>query len=349
MMRKIRLAWVSTYNVACGLATYSEQLLQFFDKEIFDITIIGNNQPPIRQDPTNMVRLWSDWGGPLEDVKNYTLKNGFDAVLFNFHHSLMDLSNLADTLDSLHDAAIHTYLVLHKTIDEPRNGSFVSLRDIADALQSCTCLIVHTLDDVERLRTFGLTDNVVLLPHGVVETPWLNAAVTRSLLGLNNFGPIIGTFGFVTPLKGLRELIHAFALTLRKYPNALLLMLNAEFPTAECRAERDTCLMLIRELGIKDRVQFINEFLDPDEMQFLLSACDAIIFAYQHSNESASGAVRVGLASGRPVGTTPLPIFSDLSELVHQFSGTSAADIAGGISTILDEKISARGDRPQAT
>jgi glycosyltransferase involved in cell wall biosynthesis len=338
MTRKIRLAWVSTYNVVCGLATHSEQLLEFFDRDIFEITIIGNNQQPTRPDPPNMVRLWSNHNGTLDDVRNYILQNNFDAAFFNFHFALMDLNSLANTLSSLHAAGIDTYLTLHKTIDEPRDGSFVSLREIADALGASTRLIVHALSDIERLKTFELTDNVVLLPPGVADGPSLHVGTARSLLGIQSFNPIIGTFGFVTPLKGLRELIHGFALTLRRYPRALLLMLNAEFPVAESREEHEHCLTLIRELGIEDSVHFINDFLDLNEMQFLLSACDAIIFAYQHSNESASGAIRVGLAAGRPVGTTPLPIFAELSELVYQFSGFGAADIADGIKAMLDQQ-----------
>jgi len=45
--------------------------------------------------------------------------------------------------------------------------------------------------------------------------------------------------------------------------------------------------------------------------------------------------VRLGLAAGRPVATTPLPVFANLAGVVHHFSGTTAADIAEGIVTLL--------------
>ena len=75
---------------------------------------------------------------------------------------------------------------------------------------------------------------------------------------------------------------------------------------------------------------------------FLLSACDAIVFPYQQSEESASGAVRLGLAAGRPVLTTPLPIFADLSEIVYQLPGTEAWEIAEGIISLLGRRTTAR-------
>ncbi len=169
-----------------------------------------------------------------------------------------------------------------------------------------------------------MTENVVLLAHGVIDRPTLNADAVRSLLGLSDFGPVIGTFGFLLPGKGLTELIHSFALILRAYPAAYLLMVNADYPTPESQEQRERCLALVRLLDIEGHLRLINEFLEIEEILLLLSACDAIVFPYQRSEESASGAVRLGLAAGRPVLTTPLPIFSDLSEIVYQLPGTEA-------------------------
>jgi tetratricopeptide (TPR) repeat protein len=149
---------------------------------------------------------------------------------------------------------------------------------------------------------------------------------------------VIGSFGFLLPGKGLTELIHGFALILRTYPDAYLLMLNADYPTPESLEQRERCLALVRLLELEGRLTLINEFLDIEETLFLLSACDAIVFPYQRSEESASGAVRLGLAAGRPVLTTPLPIFSDLSDIVYQLPGTEAAEIANGIVSLLDDK-----------
>jgi tetratricopeptide (TPR) repeat protein len=160
----------------------------------------------------------------------------------------------------------------------------------------------------------------------------------RSLLGLSDFSPVIGTFGFLLPGKGLTELIHSFALILRAYPAAYLLMLNADYPTRESQEQRERCQALVRLLELEGHLTLINEFLDIEEMLLLLSACDAIVFPHQRSEESASGAVRLGLAAGRPVLTTPLPIFSDLSEIVYQLPGIEAWEIAEGILSLLGDE-----------
>jgi tetratricopeptide (TPR) repeat protein len=197
---------------------------------------------------------------------------------------------------------------------------------------------VHGIEDVNRLRELGVTENVVLVAHGVIERPSLNMGAARSLLGLSDFSPVIGTFGFLLPGKGLPELIHSFALILRAHPAAYLLILNADYPTPESQEQRERCLALVGLLELEGHLRLINEFLDINETLFFLNACDAIVFPYQRSEESASGAVRLGLAAGRPVLTTPLPIFSELAEIVYQLPGTEAWEIAEGILGLLDDK-----------
>src|SRR6516165_3640865 len=330
MRRKLRLAWISTYNARCGIAAYSEHLLEFFDKSAFEITILADDQEAIRPDPDNIVRLWSK-SGSLARVRSHLIANGFDAAFFQHNFSFFDSDDFADTLAALSEAGINTFVTFHRTKD------VVAHQRLAEGLQGCTRVFVHSLDDVNRLRDFGVSDNVALLAHGVIDRVAPDADAVRSLLGLSAFGPAIGTFGFMLPGKGLPELIHAFALILRAHPAAYLLMLNADYPTPESREERERCHALLRLLEVEDQVRLINDFLEIEETLFLLSACDVVVFPYQQSEESASGAVRLGLAAGRPVLTTPLPVFGDLSEVVHQLPGTNAPAIAEGILSVIGD------------
>ena len=338
MRRKLRLGWVSTYNARCGIATYSKHLLEFFDQSAFEITILADDQEAIGPDPDNIVRLWSKGGVGLARVTNYLITNGFDAVVFQYNFDFFDFGDFANTLTDLSEAGINTFVTFHRTRDLENYRSLVSDPKVAETLLSSSSIFVHCLEVANRLRECGVTGNVVLLAHGVIDRPTLNADAVRSLLGLSDFIPVIGTFGFLLPGKGLTELIHSFALILRAYPAAYLLMVNADYPAPESEEQRERCLALVRLLEIEGHVRLINEFLDIEEMLLLLSACDAIVFPYQRSEESASGAVRLGLATGRPVLTTPLPIFSDLSEIVYQLHGTGAREIAEGILTLLDDE-----------
>jgi hypothetical protein len=80
---------------------------------------------------------------------------------------------------------------------------------------------------------------------------------------------IIGSFGFLLPGKGLTELIYSFALILRAYPDAYLLMLNADYPTPESQEQRERCLALVRLLEMEGHLTLINEFLDIEDTLLL--------------------------------------------------------------------------------
>ena len=87
--------------------------------------------------------------------------------------------------------------------------------------------------------------------------------------------------------------------------------------------------------GLNDFIEFHNRFLSDEESLALLSEADLVVFPYQDTAESASGAVRYGMALNRPVAVTPIGIFEDMGGAVHTFSGISPKAIADGIQIIL--------------
>ena len=80
----------------------------------------------------------------------------------------------------------------------------------------------------------------------------------------------------------------------------------------------------------------ITDFLDDDVAISTLSKCELLVFPYQNTNESASGAVRMGVASGAPIAVSPIPIFDDIEGSIRM-RGTSVDDIVASISMLGDE------------
>src|SRR5262249_16791091 len=157
-------------------------------------------------------------------------------------------------------SGIETFVTFHSTQHLESDG-MATREQLVTALRTCTRVFVHNLDDVNRLRERGLVENVVLLAHGVINREPMDPSAVRSLLGLSRFSPVIGTFGFLLPGKGLTELIHSFAMILRAHPSAYMLMVNAEYPSKESREERRQCIALTELLELQDRVRLIDKFL----------------------------------------------------------------------------------------
>ena len=78
-----------------------------------------------------------------------------------------------------------------------------------------------------------------------------------------------------------------------------------------------------------------TDYLPDHEVLTQLHAADVLVFPYQHTQELASAAVRLGLASLVPVACTPLPIFDDVSNATYRLSDITPDAIADGINTLL--------------
>jgi O-antigen biosynthesis alpha-1,2-mannosyltransferase len=83
-------------------------------------------------------------------------------------------------------------------------------------------------------------------------------------------------------------------------------------------------------------VSIVSDYLNDTQSLEILCQSDLIVFPYQETGESASGAVRFGIATGRVVAVTPLTIFNDVRNLVHRLPGTTPVDIAKGIAQLAD-------------
>lgn len=121
-------------------------------------------------------------------------------------------------------------------------------------------------------------------------------------------GRTIGAFGFLQPYKGFWQLLDA----LRALPGSdLLLFSHAKCPDLERRwAEAASGLP----------VRHVAEFLPSAEIAHRLAAeADILVFWYEDAPlASASGAIRVGLATGVPVLASPTNWFSDLTDATYQ-------------------------------
>ena len=130
-------------------------------------------------------------------------------------------------------------------------------------------------------------------------------------------------------------------------------MVNAEYPVSGSAELIDKSKRLIESLDLKNKITMITDFLQDEISLAYLEKANLVVFSYQNTGESASGAIRYGLASKRPVAVTPLPIFDDVASAVFQLPGITPEDIAQGIKTYIsrikkgDEEIINLGKRAE--
>jgi O-antigen biosynthesis alpha-1,2-mannosyltransferase len=326
-----KIAWLSTWNTKCGIATYSEHLISNFPSK--DVVIFAPKcDSTIVADKSNCVRNWTagkDRNG-LEQITKEISSRLLNTIVIQFNYGFYNHAELSQFINDNHTFGRNIVIMMHATVNPPKlDEENFNLEFILPALKLCSRILVHSIADLNRLKNIGLIDNVALFPHGVLNYPEQKNSVKKSKY------PLIASYGFCLPHKGLEELVDAVALLKNQGSPVRLRLLNAEYPDPTSATQVKKLRAQIKKLKIENLVEFNYQYLEDSESLELLSAADLIIFAYQQTGESSSAAVRYGLATKRPVAVTPISIFNDISGAAFRLSGTDSTSIASSITDVL--------------
>lgn len=329
--RDPRIGWISTWHSKCGIATYSQHLVEAISGDVSVFSPVGENQL-IGHDSS--IRCWrlSKTRSDLWRVLTHPAAQTLDTFVIQFNYGFYNHADLSRFIAQAKTLNKTLVICLHATADPLHETDIAnfSLAWLAPSLAACDRVLVHSIDDLNRLKGLGLVDNVALFPHGVLRraTPPPPRPATST--------PVIATYGFALPHKGLPEMLHAFRRLHDMGRMIKLRMVNAEYPVPSSATLIEDLKRLTAQLGLTDHVEMYNRFLTDEESLALLTDADLVVFPYQGTSESASGAVRYGMAVERPVAVTPLSIFDDLEGATFRFDGTSPDHIAAGIAATLD-------------
>ena len=329
-----KIGWLSSWNTKCGIASYSEHLVQHLTHR--DVTVFApESYELIRPDEDFCKRIWKQGkqANGLQDVLAAVDVQGINTVVIQFNYGFFNHAEFSDLVDGCHDRGIKILLTLHSTlspVDASPKENF-DLEYIGDHLRKCDRILVHSIPDLNRLKALGLVNNVALFPHGVLASPKAEGSSENGELAT------IASYGFCLPHKGLEQLVDAVHILNQQGTPIRLQMTNAEYPAPESRTLVKHLRKKIEEYRLSDIVEFNSEFLEDGDSLARLAGASLIVYPYQHTGESASGAVRYGLASGTPVAVSPLDIFSDVSKATYTLPGLDPASVAAGIVSILDE------------
>ena len=333
----VHVAWVSPFGVRCGVAEYSRHLLS--NLEVGSVTVVADDRerlPDYTDLPgINVRRAWRiDDAVALEQISAGLAREDASVVVVQHQPGLLHWDTLAALLRRATGArGLPMVAVLHSTRHLATIGESERL-NVIDALRHAARVLVHTLDDLNRLRRWGVVENVALVPHGIGTIR--QARPCRALAKAD--AVLIGCYGFLLPGKGIPQLIEAVALLRRDRPATRLRLVNARYPWAASDVEFERCRGAIVSAGLGDVVEMHTDFLTDGRSLDLLAECDLIVMPYQYSDEAASGALHSALAAGVPIAVTPLPLFDDAAGAVLKLPGFGPGEIAGGIEAFLDDQ-----------
>lgn len=328
--REPSIGWVTTWNTRCGIAAYSQHLIAGMRSDVRIFAPHSNPAELAGVDEGNVERCWA--AGDQDDLSQLRVaveSAGIDTLVMQFNYAFYGFEELNSFITRVSESGCDVVVMMHATVD-PAHRPDLRVYDLAPGLSQCRRVLVHTPADMNRLKDVGLTNNVALFPHGIVDFQPKTDMIRR-----HNDAFVVASYGFFLPHKGLLELVEAIELIRRQGINVRLEMLNAEYPAPESKNLIEIVRRTIDELGLAESVSLTTDYLPVEECLDRLSVVDLVVFPYQHTGESSSAAVRYGIASGAPVAVTPLSIFDDVKPAVSELPGVGAKDLARGLIDLV--------------
>ncbi len=331
----LRMEVVSPWATRCGVAEYTQSLLQpSAEAQQLDLRIYCDARTTTP--PVNTQVSWTLGSNDTVPAVLERISHSDAQVVFVQHQpSLFPLSEACCTqLAALRRQGRVVVLELHST--QPLLEDHRPSAAAVAALAQIDRIIVHKPQDLNHLLTLGLVDNAMLLHLGVMQ-PLADAqpAATRASLGIPAGALVLGCFGFALAHKGIDTLVETIAPLARATGREVrLLAINSILDERSAHFIQG-CQNNARQLGVNEKVHWITDYQPIETCQKLLSAADFVVFPYKHTRESASAAVTVGLSTLKPVLVSPLEIFSDLADVTWKMDGHSAADIVSAVQTLL--------------
>jgi glycosyltransferase involved in cell wall biosynthesis len=123
---------------------------------------------------------------------------------------------------------------------------------------------------------------------------------------------LITTFGLIGPGKGIEIGIRALKRLVMKHKNLMYLIVGKTHPMlVEHEGEqhgdryRESLIELVRRLGMQNHVEFVNKFLEQEELGEYLQMTDVYLSPYPNLNQAISGTLAYALGCGRAIVSTP--------------------------------------------
>jgi len=320
------IGWITTWGIRCGIATYSKFLIDELEDDVLIMCQSGEGEVE------GAVPCWSRdsnfFGGIIAQIAAHDIRT----IVIQHQPGLLRFSYLNELLIRLNEMEVKVFITMHNTKDRSLVFPSKRIEKAVDGLKTCSTVMVHSNSDVQNLKNLGIEDNVVMIPHGIYPPP------KEDVETLEVNGRVMATFGFLLPHKGQIELVEAFA-RLPGWDELLLLCATREGTgNTEKRIES-----IIQNNNLQSKVRLVTDFLNDDVAIATLAKCELLVFPYQKTNESASGAVRMGVAAGRPIAVTPIPIFDDIDGAI-KLRGKTVDEIVASISQISDEDMNRSKD-----
>lgn len=323
---QLKKAWIVVLTTfpprACGIATFSNDLCQAFDKHFapeLETKIVAINCSvssnlvysdkvidQIQQNNRADYEALADTLNTSPQVKLVSIQHEF-GLYGGLHGDL-----LLDFTKALRKPLVITF---HTVLPDPDKHLCELVQTLATHAHR---IVVMTHASRTILETiYGVaTEKIVVIPHGIHPVSFEPSNKAKKNLHLSQEKTLFSTFGLLSKGKGIEHVLEALPAVITKHPDIHYLIIGATHPVVlreEGESYRQFLMQRITKLGLEHHVSFENQFLPTEELLQYLHATDIYLATPLNPNQAVSGTLSYALGIGRPVIATA---FAQAKEII---------------------------------
>lgn len=306
---------------------------------VVDVYAMTPAPDQVRFDPAVCAAIVKDDAASYQAAAQTIDSSGADIVWLQHEFGLFGGPAGDMILDLIDRISAPLMITLHTVIPDPDpDQARVMRRLVARASK----LIVMSRRARQLLSTTYGADRkqIELIPHGVPDRPFGRSDQCKARFGFTG-RQILLTFGLLSPGKGIEAVINALPAIVADHPGVLYCVAGVTHPNLierEGEAYRDGLKQIAAILGVERHIQWIDSFLETEELLDLIEAADIYVTPYPGAAQSTSGTLSYAVALGKAVVSTPyvhaVELLGDDHGVLVPFNDSAA--IAREIGALLD-------------
>ena len=294
----------------CGLATFTTDTYNALKRRYpeLKLDVYAMDDHPGRYDypPAVTASIPQDDRGAYLDTARAIEASGAQALWVQHEYGIYGGPAGEFLIALLDRLTIPVIATLHTVLENPSADE----RRVMEALLRRSSRVIVMAERGREIlkRVHGVEDSkIVMIAHGVPDRLFADPDDFKAQFGWEGRDVIL-TFGLLAPNKGIETMIEAMPAIVAHDPRALYVVLGATHPNLvahEGEAYRDRLKALAAEKGVSDHVQFIDAFVEHDELIDYLQAADIYVTPYNNPAQITSGTLSYAVGVGKAVVSTP--------------------------------------------
>ena len=305
-----RIALIGGFKpTKCGIATFTtdvyEQMCALLPQHMIDVyAMVRSVTAPMGPEVTaNIVQE------DLASYKSAALQindSGADVVWIQHEFGIYGGVGGQMILELINAVAAPVVITLHTVLEQPSAAQRAIIDQMRDKVSRFVVMSSSGRDILTS--TYGINPLYIhVVEHGAPDRPFKTTRDARKMIGLAE-RPTIMTFGLLGPGKGLEVAIQALPMILCEHPNAVYRIVGATHPNlvaSEGEVYRDSLKTLAANLGVEQSIEWVEQFLETEDLLEQLASCDIYLTPYSNLAQSTSGTLAYAVALGCAVVSTP--------------------------------------------